>query len=142
MGNISSLDNLDNVLSSIVNNSSNKIPYSSIQKEFNNIPKKEFTEIILKLEKDGLIFIKEMDIMDQKTECIYSTFDGRLLSNSGGYVEQNKREQKSMPLRKLKTELINTAALAAGIYYSFEIVRIYITPVFQHICDCQFVWQK
>jgi hypothetical protein len=133
---------LDYVLSYIVNNTSSKILYSDVQKHFSKISKKELNEILLKIEKDGLILLKEVKIMDQMTDCVYSTFDGRLLSNSGGYTEQYKRDQQAIPLRRLKTELINLAALAAGVYYTFEIIRIYISPVFQHLCACQFIWQK
>jgi hypothetical protein len=112
-----------------------------------NIGDRLLDEVLEKLEKDqyirsvadGHVIRKEIIyIADPKIYLL--TIEGELFIYNGGYSEQFKRSIN--PLRKLKTGLINAAALVAGLYYFFEIVRIYIVPVWQHACACNFVWQS
>ena len=95
---------------------------------------KRIEELLRKLSDDGYA------LFDYTQSEI--TFNGRVFIDSLGYEKQYYLLNHPSPLYKLKTGLINVAALVAGLYYSLEIIRIYIQPIFQHFCHCQFVWQK
>ncbi|SDP94600.1 hypothetical protein SAMN05428975_3957 [Mucilaginibacter sp. OK268] len=106
---LSPLNKLDIVLAYIINKNDNKIFYSDVLSEFKQFPKKELTEVILKLEKDGFVLVKETTYNTQPVDCVYSTFEGRLFYNNGGY-------KKQMEIDELNFKTSQTSASQASTY--------------------------
>ncbi len=112
-----------------------------------SIEERLLDEILDKLENDKYLrsvsdghIIRNGENFKADPKIYTITLIGEIFLLSGGFVGEIQRQTN--PLRKLKTGLINVAALTAGAYYFFEIVRLYIVPIWQHVCHCEFVWQN
>lgn len=133
---------LNHVLGYIINASLGLFTYNTIKDNTQIEDSKLLVEILGKLTDDKYVEYKEVQYFNIPVWAYFSTLEGRLFLQSGGYVEKLKRDKEDSINNLLRNGIVQFGAASAGIYYVLEIIRIYIFPIFQHLCHCEFVWQK
>ena len=142
------IEELDRVLSSI-KNKKNANSYAihqrviieqGVTEEKISITADKTEKILSKLVKDG--FISEIYVPETGSWPTYDiTFEGSVFLEQGGYKQQKRKTDAEIARTKIINITIAVTGGIAALYYLFEIARVYVAPVWQHYCHCQFVWQ-
>jgi hypothetical protein len=90
---------------------------------------KTMLEILGKLEEDR--YIKKENLVDKMVADTFgttvwyysSTFNGRLFSENGGYIAQNKKQKILARNEYIRTLLLTYGTALAGLYGVFEILK-------------------
>lgn len=70
------------------------------------------------------------------------TFEGLVFIEQGGYNKQLEITNKDLTRSKYFNWAIAIGGGTATVYYGLEILHHYFEPIWQHACNCQFIWQK
>jgi hypothetical protein len=135
-------ERLNHVLKYIVKDPFAIFTYETIKSNTDIGNVKELAEILGKLVLDNYIEYKEVQYMNIPIFAYFSTLEGRLFIEAGGYVSQIEKDKQDSISNLFRNGIIQFGAATAGAYYLLEIARIYVVPIFQFYCHCQFVWES